>query len=105
MKLLRGNADFSAQSHFAAVSKAGGGIMVNSGGIYRVQKFFGGICIFCDDTFTVTGGVAFDVFYGFFRAVDYFDTEDEIQIFASPFVVFGESDGTAKGMRFGGFIL
>ena len=91
MKFLGGNADFRAQPHFAAISKAGGSIVINSCRVDRDKKFICCLLIAGHNAVAVVGGVLLDVSNGFFYRVDNLYAENEIEIFLP------EAAGVADG--------
>lgn len=92
VEFVGGDADFGAESEFAAVGEAGGDVVEDAGGIDAAEELFGGCVIGGDDDVGVMRAVVIDVGNGFFERADDFDGEDEIEVFGGPVFLGGGRD-------------
>ena len=81
MQFLGGNADFRAESEFAAVGKAGACVVIDHRGIHFGEEFFRRRFVFGDDALAVAGGIAVNVVNRFFQAVHDMHRKDIVKIF------------------------
>ena len=61
MQLLGGDADLRAEAEYLTVGEAGGGVVIDGGGIYQIAEFVCRGLVLGDDRLAVPGAVFFDV--------------------------------------------
>ena len=81
MKLLGGNAHFTAKTEFAAIGKSGRGVYIHRGAVYALGKQPGGSIAARDNGLTVSGGVSGNVRYGFVNPTDHLYCQNIVQKF------------------------
>jgi len=86
-------ANLGAESKFAAVIKAGGGIPKYRGRINVTKKGLSYRLVLGNNRIGVVGSVGLDMFHCFFQRIDYPNRQDQVQILGAPILFGRQSDG------------
>src|SRR5690606_18493889 len=84
-----GDADFAAETEFAAVGELGGGVVQQDGAVDFAEELLNSSRVLGDDRFGVVAGIVLDMRDGVFEAVDHFDRDDGVLVFGAPILFSG----------------
>ena len=70
VQFLCADANLCAKAELTAIGEAGGGIVIDTGGIDLVEEALGGCGVLGDDALAVTRAIAGNVLKGFVQAID-----------------------------------
>ena len=97
VELARADADLRPEAVAVAVGEAGGGVVVDAGGVDFPQEALGGLRVLGDDALRVARAVGVDVGDGRVQVVDDLHGEDELAVLRVPVRVRGRRQVRQQG--------